>query len=169
MKEIHFRSRNHLLTETSDKLWKRLLRINPTDYADSQVYSSHGVSGKFRKILYEENAFDTIFKGWIYQDQEKGQSKVRPSDVLVLWQQWYLVICTVYIPLHCTLLTVMFLRGDNGFRVSSQLFHYFNLPYENPFEFDVINRIFSRVIILHYQYQSKSPSSQCLDFYLGVS
>ena len=60
----------------------------------------------------------------------------------------------------------MFLRGDNGFRVSSQLF---NLPYENPFEFDVINRIFSRVIILHYQYQSKSPSSQLLDFYLGVS
>ena len=58
----------------------------------------------------------------------------------------------------------MFLRGDNGFRVSSQLFHYFNLPYENPFEFDVINRIFSRVIILHYQYQSKSPSSQLLDF-----
>lgn len=169
MKEIHFRSRNHLLTETSDKLWKRLLRISPTDYADSQVYSSHGVSEKFRKILYEENAFDTIFKGWIYQDQEKGQSKVRSSDVLVLWQQWYLVICTVYIPLHCTLLTVMFLRGDNGFRVSSQLFHYFNLPYENPFEFDVINRIFSRVIILHYQYQSKSPSSQLLDFYLGVS
>lgn len=169
MKEIHFRSRNHLLTETSDKLWKRLLRISPTDYADSQVYSSHGVSGKFRKILYEENAFDTIFKGWIYQDQEKGQSKVRPSDALVLWQQWYLVICTVYIPLHCALLTVMFLRGDNGFRVSSQLFHYFNLPYENPFEFDVINRIFSRVIILHYQYQSKSPSSQLLDFYLGVS
>lgn len=51
MKEIHFRSRNHLLTETSDKLWKRLLRISPTDYADSQVYSSHGVSGKFRKYF----------------------------------------------------------------------------------------------------------------------
>ena len=103
MKEIHFRSRNHLLTETSDKLWKRLLRISPTDYADSQVYSSHGVSGKFRNWYFTRKTlliqslkveFIKIRKRDSRRSARVTFSYFDNSDIL-----WF-VLCTSHFTVH---------------------------------------------------------------------